>query len=115
MLRSGDIVRVDFGFPRGSMPGFERPAVVLTSDDVLEHRPRTMHVVALTTNTQRRLPTEVPIDVTDGLPHASVAQCHLLQVIAVEDLVDGSNSIGQVGPMALAQIRSIIGDLLEIG
>ncbi|MEJ7800504.1 MAG: type II toxin-antitoxin system PemK/MazF family toxin [Ilumatobacter sp.] len=115
MLRSGDIVRVDFGFPRGSKPGFERPAVVVTSDDVMEHRPRTMHVVALTTNTQRRLPTGVPIDDVDGLPYTSVAQCHLLQVISVEDLVDGDNAIGHVGPMALAQIRSIIGDLLEIG
>jgi len=115
MLRSGDIVRVDFGVPRGSMPGFERPAVVVTSDHVLEHQPRTFHVVALTTNTQRRLPSEVPIDDTDGLPHASVAQCHLLQVISMEDLVNGDNAIGQVGPMALAQIRAVIGDLLEIG
>ncbi len=97
------------------MPGFERPAVVVTSDEVIEHQPRTFHVVALTTNTQRRLPTEVPIDDTDGLPSASVAQCHLLQVISAEDLVDGDNAIGQVGPMALAQIRSVIGDLLEIG
>lgn len=115
MLRSGDIVRVDFSVPRGSMPGFERPAVVVTSDDVLEHQPRTLHVVALTTNTQRRLPTDLSIDDADGLSHASVAQCHLLQVISVQDLVNGDNSIGQVGPMALAQIRSIIGDLLEIG
>ena len=98
------------------MPGFERPAVVVTSDHVLEHQPRTFHVVALTTNTQRRfLPSEVPIDDTDGLSHLSVAQCHLLQVISVEDLVNGDNAIGQVGPMVLAQIRSVIGDLLEIG
>jgi len=60
------------------------------------------------------LPTEVPIDDADGLPHASVAQCDLLQVIALEDLVDGDNAIGQVGPMVFAQIRSVR-DLLEIG
>ena len=29
--------------------------------------------------------------------------------------IDGDNFVGQVGPIALAQIRSVIGDLLEIG
>ncbi len=57
----------------------------------------------------------MPIDDTDALSYASVAQCHLVQVISVEDFVNGDNAIGQAGPMVLAQIRSVIGDLLAIG
>ena len=36
-------------------------------------------------------------------------------MISVEKLVDGDNFVGQVGPIALAQTPSVIGDLLEIG
>lgn len=114
MQHSGDVIRVDFGFPRGSVPGFERPAVVVTSNAALEHLPRTIHVVPLTTNTHRRLSAEVAIDQGAEFP-GSAAQCHLLQVISVEQLVDGATADWNVGPVVLAQIRAIIGDLLEIG
>lgn len=35
-LRAGDIVRCDFGTPARGEPGFIRPAIIVTSDDVLE-------------------------------------------------------------------------------
>lgn len=109
-MRAGDLVEVDFGIPAGSEPGFQRPAVVITSEAVLEAGPRTVHVVPVTTNVGRAFLSDVRL-VDSGLEHSSAAQCHLCTVISVERV---GASIGAVGPVALAQIRSVIGDLLDV-
>lgn len=80
-MRSGDVVCVDFGVPLGSEPGFVRPAVVLTADNLLRGRPRTMHVVPLTSNLERNLPTEVRVDSDEGA-EPSAAQVDLCTVIS---------------------------------
>ncbi len=109
-MQAGDLVEVDFGIPAGSEPGFRRPAVVITSDAVLEARPRTVHVVPVTTNVQRAYLSDVRLDDSE-LQRDSVAQCHLCTVVSVERVGPPSGAIGAV---ALAQIRSIVGDLLDI-
>jgi mRNA interferase MazF len=111
-MRAGDIVTVDFGIPQGSEPGFERPAVIVTADLVLRASPRTVHVVPLTSNVTRRLPTEVELVDVD-LPVRSVAQAHLCGVVSVTRLRDGDGPVRNVGHAALAQVRSIIADLLD--
>ena len=110
-MRAGDVVTVDFGIPEGSEPGFERPAVIVTADLVLPS-PRTLHVVPLTSNVTRRLPTEVELDEV-GLPVRSAAQVHLCGVVSVTRLRGVDGSAPNVGHAALAQIRSIIADLLD--
>jgi mRNA interferase MazF len=111
MMRAGEVVRVDFGIPQGSEPGFERPAVVVTANVILQHEPRTVHVVPLTTNVRRRLPTEVLLDVEGLLP--SSAQCHLLTVVSSSRI--DPLTVGTVDAVALAQIREVIEDLLDLG
>jgi mRNA interferase MazF len=111
-MRAGDVVRVDFGIPAGSEPGFERPAVIVTADGVLAHHPRTIHVVPVTSNVGRALPTEVVVS-APWLPIESAAQCHLCTVVSIERL-NGDES-GNVGAAALAQLRSVLADLLDIG
>jgi mRNA-degrading endonuclease toxin of MazEF toxin-antitoxin module len=104
-------VRVDFGVPLGSEPGFERPAVVLTADAVLEFAPRTMHVAPLTGNVERRLPAEVVLD-PSATATPSAVQCHLATVIAAERIV--ATDLGSIGPVALAQVRAVLADLLDL-
>ncbi len=111
-MRAGDVVRIDFGVPAGSEPGFVRPAVVVTADLVLRARPRTVHVVPITSNVGRGLPTEVPV-LAGGLDLPSVAQCHLCTVVSTERIVE--DELGAIGPSALAQVRSLLADLLDIG
>jgi len=111
-MLAGDLIQVDFGVPAGSEPGFVRPAVVVTADVVLAFEPRTFHVVPVTSNVVRDLPTEVVV-VGAGLGAESVAQCHLCSVISVGQVLDGV--YGNVGVVALAQIRAVIGDLLDLG
>jgi mRNA interferase MazF len=108
---AGDIVVVDFGIPMGSEPGFVRPAVIVTADLILSRTPRTVHVVPLTTNLKRSLTSEVRVDVPD-LPSESAAQCHLSQTVSTARL--SNEPIGNVGSMILAQIRSVISELLDL-
>lgn len=110
-MRAGEIFEVDFGDPIGSEPGFIRPALLVTSNLVLERNPRTVHVVPITSITVRALPTEVILEET-LLPKKSAAQCHLCTVVSTARFT--STGQGNVGATALAQIRSILGDLLDI-
>ena len=110
-MLAGDVVSVDFGIPQGSEPGFQRPAVVMTANVVLQQEPRTVHVVPLTTNIGRRLPTEVSVDVDGLLP--SAAQCHLLTVVSSSRIEPPT--VGTVGAAVLVQIREVIVDLLDLG
>jgi mRNA interferase MazF len=111
-MLAGDVITVDFGIPRGSGPGFEHPAIVVTADLVVTHRPRTFHVVPVTSNVRRAMATDVPVD-ADGLDENSVAQCHLLTVTETERVKDDGGR-GNVGPVTLAQLRSVIADLLDL-
>jgi mRNA-degrading endonuclease toxin of MazEF toxin-antitoxin module len=111
-MQAGDIITVDFGIPAGRGPGFERPAIVVTADLIVTQMPRTFHVVPVTSNAQRAMATDVPVD-GDGLDKNSVGQCHLLTVAEIERVKDDGGR-GNVGPVALAQLRSVIADLLDL-
>jgi len=110
-MQAGDVVRVDFGVPAGSEPGFVRPAIVVTANLILDARPRTIHVVPITSHTKRSLPTEIVVSAA-GLDQPSVAQCHLCTVVSTERLT--ADDQGNIGAAALAEVRSILGDLLDI-
>ncbi len=103
-MRSGEIVVVDFGLPKGSAPALIRPAVVITAQATLDHFDRTFHVVPIT-STRRGWPTDV--STTRG-----EAQCHLVTTVDRSQIVDGDTE--NVGPMVLAQIREIVAILLGL-
>ena len=104
-MRAGDVVRCDFGTPARGEPGFVRPAIVVTSDDVLEFRQHTILVVPCTT-TRRGWLSEVDIG------EFGVAQAHLPTTVSVDRVLDTTGT--NTGPVALQQIRELIADLLEL-
>jgi mRNA-degrading endonuclease toxin of MazEF toxin-antitoxin module len=105
LMRAGDIVRCDFGTPARGEPGFIRPAIVITSDDVLEFRQHAIVVVPCTT-VKRGWLSEVDI------ASFGVAQTHLPTTISVDRIVDTTDT--NVGPVTLQQIRELIADLLGL-
>lgn len=111
-MRAGDIITVDFGAPAGRGPGFEHPAIVVTAELIVAQRPRTFHVVPVTSNVRRAMATDVPVDGV-GLDKSSVGQCHLVTVAEIER-VKNDGGRGNVGPVVLAQLRSVIADLLDL-
>ena len=102
-MRAGDVVRCDFGTPARGEPGFVRPAIIVTSDDVLGFRQHAIAVVPCTT-AKRGWLSEV--DVTGF----GVAQAHLPTTIGVDRIVETTGT--NVGPVALRQIRELIADVL---
>jgi len=104
-MRAGDVLRIDFGTPARGDAGFIRPAIVMTSDDVLEFRQHAVVVVPCTT-TRRGWLTEVEV------AGFGVAQAHLPTTISVDRIIDTTGT--NVGPVALRQIRELIADLLGL-
>ena len=98
-MRSGDVIRCDFGTPATGEPGYLRPAILVTADDVLEFRQNAVLVVPCTT-TERGWVTEVAVD-TYG-----VAQSHLPTTISTKRIIEHTGD--NVGPIALSQIRELI-------
>ena len=112
MPTSGDVVEVDLGVPAGSEAGLRRPAVIVTADRILLHRPSVVQVVPVT-STVRGYATEVtvPADPANGLDVDSAAQCQHLRAVASRRI---DRTLGNVGPVTLAQVRDTIATLLDL-
>ena len=112
MLISGDVVEIDLGVPTGHEAGLRRPAVVMTSQRVIDAGSKVVHVVPLTT-TLRGFGSEVVVepDGRNGVSVSSAAQCQHIRAVST-DRVD--TVLGNVGPVALSHIREIIGLILDI-
>ena len=104
-MRAGDVVRCDFGTPARGEPGFVRPVIVVTSDDVLEFRQHAIVVVPCTT-TRRGWLSEVDV------AGFGVAQAHLPTTISVDRVIETTDT--NIGPVALQQIRELLHDLLGL-
>ena len=104
-MRAGDVVEIDFGVPARGEPGFVRPAVVITADEVLEFRQYAVAVVPCTT-TRRGWLSEIEV------AEFGVAQAHLPTTVSVDRVVEATGS--NVGPVALQQIRELVADLLGL-
>jgi len=104
-MQAGDILRCDFGTPARGEPGLVRPAVVVTSDDVLEFQQHAIVVVPCTT-TKRGWLSEVDV------AGFGVAQAHLPTTLSVDRVVEVTGT--NIGPVALRQIRELIADLIGL-
>lgn len=112
MLNSGDIVEVDLGTPVGSEAGLRRPAVIVTAAGVLRGGPNVVQLVPLT-RTIRASGAEVYLepDKDNRLSAPSAAQCQHVRSVSVHRL---SAPTGAVRPLVLAEIREVLGLLLEL-
>jgi mRNA interferase MazF len=112
MLSSGDIVRLDLGRPEGREAGYLHPAVVVTAQRVLDAAPTVIQVVPVT-STIRGFHTEVVMepDSTNGLEQPSAAQCQHVRAVSPARVVD---TVGNVGPLALSQVRETIAVIIDL-
>ena len=112
MLNSGDVVDVQLGAPQGREAGFSHPAVIVTGRRILEATPSIVQVVPLTT-TVRRFDAEVRIepDEANGLDSVSSAQCQHIRAVSTGRI---GRVRGNVGPIALSQIREVIALILDL-
>lgn len=112
MLTPGDVVELDLGAPAGSEAGLRRPAVVVTAARILRGGPTVLQVVPLT-RTLRDSGAEVRIepDRTNGLAAVSAAQCQHVRSVSTARVHE---RLGNVGPVVLTQIRSVLAVILDV-
>ena len=112
MLTPGDVIELDLGSPAGSEAGLRRPAIVVTAARILRGQPNVVQVVPLT-RTIRASSTEVVIgsDDRNGLRTPSAAQCQHVRSVSVGRV---HRRTGNVGPVALSQIRETLALLFDL-
>ncbi len=112
MPTSGDVVLLDFGIPEGHEAGFPRPAVVVTSAQVLKRSPSVVQVVPLT-STLRWYDAEVVIEAapSSGLRIDSAAQCQHVRSVAASRI---GTQLGTVSATELIRIRETLALLLDL-
>ena len=88
------------------------PAVVVTAQRILDAPPTLIQVVPLT-STLRGFHTEVVIepDPANGLGQSSAAQCQHVRAVSPARV---AGTIGNVGPLALLQIRETIAVIIDL-
>lgn len=112
MQSSGDIVNLDRGRPEGRQAGYLHPAVIVTAQRILDSVPTVIQVVPLTA-TLRGFHTEVVIepDPANGLDQSSAAQCQHVRAVSPARV---ARTLGNVGPLALSQIRETIAVVIDL-
>jgi mRNA interferase MazF len=112
MLTSGDVVVLDLGSPKGREASLQRPAVVITAQEILDASANVIQVVPLT-STIRGFGAEVEIhaDGHNGLDADSAAQCQHIRSVSV-DRVESVR--GNVGGTSLSEIREVLSLILDI-
>ena len=103
MIRRGEVWWVDFGEPKGSMPGYRHPAMVVQRDEVNASRIDTVVVCVLTSNADlAKAPGHVRLPrKTTGLPRDSVANASQLATINKSDL---ETLVGRLPPRVLREV-----------
>ena len=112
MLTSGDVVMIDLGTPTGREAGFRHPAVVVTAQRVIDGGAAVVQVVPLTSQV-RGFASEVEVgpDSSNGLDRRSAAQCQHVRGVATSRVED---RLGHIGVATLAQVREVLGLILDI-
>jgi len=114
VIRRGEVWWVDFGEPKGSMPGYRHPAMIVQRDEVSASRIDTVVVCVLTSNVAlAKAPGNVllPRKAT-GLPRDSVANASQLATINKSDL---GTLVGRLPPRVLREVDEGLRWFLGLG
>ena len=106
MVSRGDIYLCDFGTPIGHEPGFRRPAVVVSHNELNRHG---VPVVLPVTRTRRGYPTHVQLD--GVLPVVSYVQCELIRAVSVDRLI---RPVASLDNADLAKIEAVLRRILNL-
>lgn len=106
-VRQGDVFSVDFGVPRGSSPGYARPAVVVQNDVFNESTIATVVVCALTTNLRRQ---DAPGNVLLAPGEANLSEQSVVNVSQVFT-VDKGDLQHRIGTLDRERVREIVDGL----
>ena len=105
-MRRGDIYLCDFGNPIGHEQGFQRPALIVSHDEMARYG---LPVVLPVTRTKRGYPTHVELD--GVLPVTSYVQCEQIRTVSTERLI---RPLGTINDLTLMHIEQILRRILML-
>jgi mRNA interferase MazF len=105
-VRRGDIYLCDFGDPIGHEQGFQRPALIISHDDMTRYG---LPVVLPVTRTKRGYPTHVEID--GVLPVTSYIQCEQIRTVSTERMI---RLLGNISDLTLIRVEQILRRILVL-
>jgi mRNA interferase MazF len=113
LIERGQLWWVDLGQPRGSMPGFRRPMLVISADAYNRSRIATVICVSVTTNLRLGdAPGNVILDRgTGGLAKASVINVSQIVTLNKEDMVE---QIGVLGSPEMGLVEAGVRRVLAL-
>jgi mRNA interferase MazF len=105
-VRRGDIYLCDFGNPIGHEQGFQRPALIVSHDEMARYG---LPVVLPVTRTKRGYPTHVELD--GVLPVTSYVQCEQIRTVSTERMI---RPLGSINDLTLMHIEQILRRILML-
>ena len=105
---AGGIERGDIRLYRFAAPDKERPVLVLTRGSAIRYLTRV--TVAPITSAVRGVPSEVVLDVEDGMKHACAVNLHNLVTVARSGL---GRCVARLGNERMREVCAAIGFALE--
>jgi mRNA interferase MazF len=105
-VRRGDIYLCDFGSPIGHEQGFQRPALIVSHDELARYG---LPVVLPVTRTKRGYPSHVELD--GVLPVTSYVQCEQIRTVSAERMI---RPLGSIDDPTLMRVEQILRRLLVL-
>lgn len=103
-MRRGDIYLCDFGNPVGHEQGLNRPAVLVSHDEMSRHG---LPIVLPITRTKRGYATHIELE--EALPVTSYVQCEQIRVVSNDRLI---RKVGTVDGVILLRVEQILRRIL---
>lgn len=105
-MRRGDIYLCDFGDPIGHEQGFQRPALVVSHDEMSRHG---LPIVLPVTRTKRGYATHVELE--GVLPVTSYVQCEQIRTVSAKRLI---RPLAALDSLTLMRVELILRRILVL-
>jgi mRNA interferase MazF len=100
--RRGEIWLTSFGAVRAGEPGKNRPAVVVSVDELSAGLERDLYVVVPLSASLAPSPLRPPVSLVDGIDELSAAICRGIRAVARPRLL---RRLGEAGPETMDDVR----------
>lgn len=109
--RRGEIWLASFGAARRGEPGKNRPALVVSADELLVGAEHELVVVVPLSSSVARSSLRPPIDPRSGIDNDSAAVCRAVRGIARSRLL---HRLGEAGAETLAEVEAALATVLGL-
>lgn len=105
MIKRGEIYYVDFSPVVGSEQGGRRPCLIIQNDVGNKFSPCTIVAIITTRTTKAKLPTQLWLPTSCGLPRNSMVECEQIRTIDKRRL---GEKCGEVDPATMQKVNECL-------